>query len=125
MKIKITSLLLIIALLTSLFTVYSFASELVETVSNGDGYAISYVHYKNSFGDEIDDVGKTLVLENSVDSTYEVRSETNGNKYYRVRRVIGHKQIASAGTANFRQQFDGKRIQPVSKIKRSIHIKQI
>ena len=81
MKIKITSLILIIALLTSLFTVYSFASELVETVSNGDGYAISYVHYKNSFGDEMDDVGKTLVLENSVDSTYEVRSETNGNKY--------------------------------------------
>ena len=79
MKYKITSLLLAISLLLSLFTVHSFASE---TISNEDsGYTTSYIHYKNSFGDESDDIGGNLAITNGSNSSFEIKSEDNGNKY--------------------------------------------
>jgi len=82
MKIKITSLFLIISLILSLFTMYSFAEEEISTLSDTkSGYTTPYLHYKNTFGDDSDDVGGNRELANSVESTFEVKSESDGNKY--------------------------------------------
>lgn len=79
MKIKITSLLLILSLILSLFTVYTFASENVSGMN--DDSEVEYLYYKNSFGDEVDDVGDDLKLSNATNSIFEVKSENNGNHY--------------------------------------------
>ena len=79
MKIKLTSLLLILSFILSLFTVYSFASENVNEVN--DDAASEYLYYKNSFGDDADDVGGNLKLLNAVNSVFEAHTEANGNHY--------------------------------------------
>ena len=80
MKIKITSLLLVLSIILSLFTVYSFASE-ASRDSTGDNYTSLRVHYKNSFGDDEDDIGGNRTLNNAVNSTFEEKEESNGNHY--------------------------------------------
>ena len=77
MKIKITSLILAISILLSMLTVFAFASE----ATTKSSYTSTYLHYKNSYGDDIDDKGSHPNLLNKVNSTYEIKSETNGNKY--------------------------------------------
>lgn len=82
MKIKITSLLLTLSLIVSLFTIYSFAEDVANTISDAkSGYTTSYLHYKNTFGDDSDDTSIDINLANSVNSKFEVKSESNGNKY--------------------------------------------
>ena len=80
MKIKITSLLLILSIILSLFTVYSFASETARD-STESGNTNLRVHYKNTFGDGEDDIGGNLILNNAVNSTFEEKEESNGNHY--------------------------------------------
>lgn len=83
MKTKITSLILVLALFVSLFSMYSFASEAVEetTARSSEGYTNTYLHYLNTFGDSNEDYGGTLSMINATDSTYELKAEANGNKY--------------------------------------------
>ena len=80
MKIKITSLLLAFSLLLSLFTVFSFAVE-SDSNANNPTYTSLRVHYKNSFGDNEDDMGGNLALNNASATTFEVKEEANGNNY--------------------------------------------
>ena len=80
MKIKLTSLLIALSIILSLFTVYSFASETVRNTAGG-GYTSLRVHYKNSFGDDEDDIGGNRTLNNAVNSTFEEKEESNGNHY--------------------------------------------
>lgn len=80
MKIKITSILLAISMILSLFTVYAFASEApIETY--GEKYTALKLHYKNSYGDEVDDIGSHPALSNGNESSYEIKTESGGNKY--------------------------------------------
>ena len=79
MKTKLTSLLLILSFLISLFTVYSFASTDISGIN--DDSAPEYIYYKNSFGDDIDDVGNNPKLLNAVNSIFEAKAEKNGNHY--------------------------------------------
>lgn len=82
MKTKSVSLFLILSLILSLFTVYSFADTSVNAVSDTkSGYTTSYLHYKNTYGDDANDIGGNLKLNNAVNSTFEVKTEKNGNKY--------------------------------------------
>ena len=79
MKIKITSLLLVLSIILSLFTVYSIASE---TARDSSGNYTSFrVHYKNSYGDDEDDIGGNRTLNNAVNSTFEAKEESDGNHY--------------------------------------------
>ena len=80
MKNRIYSLLLIFSLLLSMFATYSFASETAVTAESGN-MVTPYIHYRNSFGDGADDVGGQLSLSNAANSYYEMRAESNQNKY--------------------------------------------
>lgn len=77
MKTKLTSLLLILSFILSLFTVYSFANDSVSELNEDS----AHIYYKNSFGDDSDDVGDNLKLSNGVNSVFEVKTEKNGNHY--------------------------------------------
>ena len=80
MKIKLLSLVLVLSFLISLFTTYSFAQDTEKADTKGN-YTSLRVHYKNSFGDDADDVGGDRPLNNAVNSFVEKKQESNGNKY--------------------------------------------
>ena len=80
MKIKLLSLVLVLSFLISLFTTYSFAQDGEKADTKGN-YTSLRVHYKNSFGDDADDVGGDRPLNNAVNSFVEKKQESNGNKY--------------------------------------------
>lgn len=83
MKTKSISLLLIISVILSLFSVYSFATEssVATTSASEPNYAPKQLHYRNSYGDGEDDVGSPISLINASSSYTEVRAESDGNKY--------------------------------------------
>ena len=79
MKTKIISLVLILSILLSMFTVFSFAADTKkETAEN---LVTPYLHYKNSFGDDLDDVGASPSLINATNSYIELKEDTAGNGY--------------------------------------------
>ena len=80
MKIRIASLLIILSLVLSLFTVFSFAAENADGTAKS-GYTSLRVLYKNTYGDEDDDIGGNLKLNNAENSTFDVKTENNGNHY--------------------------------------------
>ena len=81
MKIKVISLMLILSLFISLFSVYTFASDLSTVAEDNVNYAKTYLHYLNTYGDSTDDCGGGLGFHNATNSTYELQAEENGNKY--------------------------------------------
>lgn len=81
MKTKITSLTLVISLIISIFAIYPLASGINEISSDDITKVAEYVHYKNSFGDDTDDIGGTLKLNNAELSGVYTNVESNGNKY--------------------------------------------
>ena len=80
MKIKFTSLLLVVSFLISMLATYSFAQD-SEKSSDGGKYTSLRVHYKNSFGDDEDDIGGNRPLNNASISTFEKKQESDGNHY--------------------------------------------
>ena len=78
---KITSVLLVMSLILSLFTVYSFAAESGAETQATSKYAANYLFYKNSFGDEADDYGTIPALNNAQNSQTEIKTESSGNRY--------------------------------------------
>lgn len=80
MKIKIISILLAVSFLLSMFATYTFAQDTDKSAST-DNYTTLRVHYKNSFGDDADDIGGDRPLNNSVNSSMEKKQESNGNRY--------------------------------------------
>lgn len=83
MKNRILSFLLVISLITSLFTVYSFADsgESSGVSDSSEKYAKNYLYLKTSFGDETDDYGTMPSLTNIANSYMTVKAEPDGNKY--------------------------------------------
>jgi len=83
MRKRILSFLLVISLLTSLFTVYSFADmgEASTESDSSEKYAKNYLYLKTSFGDENDDLNTIPSLNNVGNSYMTVKAENNGNKY--------------------------------------------
>ena len=83
MKKRSLSFLLVISLIISLFTVYSFADngESSTLSDSSEKYAKNYLYLKTSFGDETDDLGSMPPLHNVGDSYMTIKAESNGNKY--------------------------------------------
>ncbi len=81
MRTKLTSLIIVLSMILSIFAIYSVAGETESVSSTAVEYAKSYVHYRNTYGDSDDDVGGELTLVSAENSSFEIRSETNGNKY--------------------------------------------
>lgn len=77
---KLISVVLLFSIILSLFSVYSFASGVSETKS-GDNYVKQHIHYKNTFGDAVDDTASAINLNNATNSYYSIKSEANANKY--------------------------------------------
>ena len=83
MKKRSISFLLVISLIISLFTVYSFAEsgESSTLSDSSEKYAKNYLYLKSSFGDETDDLGTMPSLYNVGNSYMTIKVESNGNKY--------------------------------------------
>ena len=83
MKKRSISFLLVISLIISLFTVYSFAEsgESSTLSDSSENYAKNYLYLKSSFGDEADDLGTMPSLYNVGNSYMTIKVESNGNKY--------------------------------------------